>query len=172
MGAESEGGDSETRVVTPLSVVDLPESYKDALADATGTFRAGFQPFRCAWKLSGRFSNQQHLRQGDYRNTVTTKRDESHETPPFVPFASLRVIRVSNAPPPPQSLPHPLLFGTRPLDPQCFQTLQHRLHALPGTARTGRPAQVLPIECREVRHHRLYVLPIVLALLQAALPSF
>jgi hypothetical protein len=26
-------------VVTPLSVVDLPESYKDALAGVTGTFR-------------------------------------------------------------------------------------------------------------------------------------
>jgi hypothetical protein len=32
------------RVVPPLSV-DLPESYKDALTDLTGTFRAGFQPF-------------------------------------------------------------------------------------------------------------------------------
>jgi hypothetical protein len=30
-----------------LSVVDLPESYKDALADVTGTFRAGFQ----SWTL-------------------------------------------------------------------------------------------------------------------------
>jgi hypothetical protein len=46
-------------MVTPLGVVDLPESYKDALADATGTFRTSFQPFHCPWKLSGRFSNQQ-----------------------------------------------------------------------------------------------------------------
>jgi hypothetical protein len=30
-------------VVTPLSVVDLPESYKDALAGVTSTFRASFQ---------------------------------------------------------------------------------------------------------------------------------
>jgi hypothetical protein len=51
-------------VVTPLSVVDLPESYKDALADVTGAFRVSFQPFYCAWKLSGRFSNQQHLTGG------------------------------------------------------------------------------------------------------------
>jgi hypothetical protein len=51
-------------VVTPLSVVDLPESYKDALAGVTGTFRASFQPFHRAWKLSGRFSNQQHLTGG------------------------------------------------------------------------------------------------------------
>jgi hypothetical protein len=26
-------------VVTSLSIVDLPESYKDALADVTGTFK-------------------------------------------------------------------------------------------------------------------------------------
>jgi hypothetical protein len=32
-------------VVTPLSVVDLPKSYKDALAGVTSTFRASFQPF-------------------------------------------------------------------------------------------------------------------------------
>jgi hypothetical protein len=48
------------RVVTPVSVVELPESYKDALAEVTGTFQASFQPFHCAWKLSGQFSNQQH----------------------------------------------------------------------------------------------------------------
>jgi SAM-dependent methyltransferase len=47
-------------VVTPLSVVDPPKSYRDALADVTGTFRASFQPFHGAWKLLGRFSNQQH----------------------------------------------------------------------------------------------------------------
>jgi hypothetical protein len=50
-------------VVTLLSVVDLPESYKDALAGVSGTFRASFQPIHRAWKLSGRFSNQQR---GDY----------------------------------------------------------------------------------------------------------
>jgi hypothetical protein len=47
-------------VVTPLSVVELPESYKDALAGVTGTFHVGFQPFYRAWKLSGRFPDQQH----------------------------------------------------------------------------------------------------------------
>jgi hypothetical protein len=36
---------SRLGVVIPLSVVDLLESYKDALADITSTFRAGFQPF-------------------------------------------------------------------------------------------------------------------------------
>jgi hypothetical protein len=30
---------SNCLVVTPLSVVDLPESYKDALAGVTGNFR-------------------------------------------------------------------------------------------------------------------------------------
>jgi hypothetical protein len=39
-----------------VSPVDFPESYKDALADVTGTFRVSFQPFHCAWKLSGKFS--------------------------------------------------------------------------------------------------------------------
>jgi hypothetical protein len=51
-------------VVTPLSVVDLPESYKDALAGVTGTLQVGFQPFYRAWKLSGRFSDQPHLTGG------------------------------------------------------------------------------------------------------------
>jgi len=59
-------------VVTPLSVVDLPESYKNALTDVTGTFRVGFQPFHCPWKLSGRFSNQQHLT-GGYPASETGK---------------------------------------------------------------------------------------------------
>lgn len=45
-------------VVTPLGVVGLPESCKDALADVTGTFWASFPPFHRAWKLSGRFSNK------------------------------------------------------------------------------------------------------------------
>jgi len=54
----------QIRVVTPLSVVDLPESYKDALAGVTGTFQVGFQPFYRAWKLSGRFPDQQHLTGG------------------------------------------------------------------------------------------------------------
>jgi hypothetical protein len=35
----------------PWSVVDLPESYKNALAGVTGTFRASFQP------ISSRFGS-------------------------------------------------------------------------------------------------------------------
>jgi hypothetical protein len=46
-------------VVTPLSVADLPESYKDVLADLTGTFQTGFGPFNCSWKLLGRFFSHQ-----------------------------------------------------------------------------------------------------------------
>ncbi|NIO67966.1 MAG: hypothetical protein GTN71_02620 [Anaerolineae bacterium] len=41
-------------VVTPLSVVDLPESYKDALAGVTGTFRASFQPISSRLEAFGK----------------------------------------------------------------------------------------------------------------------
>jgi hypothetical protein len=42
------------RVVTPLSVVDLPESYKDALAGVTGTFQASFQPISSRLEAFGK----------------------------------------------------------------------------------------------------------------------
>jgi hypothetical protein len=41
-------------VVTPLNVVDLPESYKDALAGVTGTFRASFQPISSRLEAFGK----------------------------------------------------------------------------------------------------------------------
>jgi hypothetical protein len=42
------------QVVTPLSVVDLPESYKDALAGVTGTFQASFQPISLRLEAFGK----------------------------------------------------------------------------------------------------------------------
>jgi hypothetical protein len=45
--------------LVPPCFVNLPESYKDALADVTGTFRAGFQPFHCSW-VTAQASEVQH----------------------------------------------------------------------------------------------------------------
>jgi hypothetical protein len=45
---------SNCLVVTPLSVVDLPESYKDALAGVTGNFRASFQPISSRLEAFGK----------------------------------------------------------------------------------------------------------------------
>jgi hypothetical protein len=42
------------QVVTPLSVVDLPESYKDALAGVTATFQASFQPISSRLEAFGK----------------------------------------------------------------------------------------------------------------------
>jgi hypothetical protein len=39
-------------------VVDLPESYKDAQADVTGTFRAGFQLLIALGSFRGGFPTQ------------------------------------------------------------------------------------------------------------------
>jgi hypothetical protein len=62
-GRDTKGHRSKSKATLssgrPSGFVDLPESYKDALAGVTGTFRQVFSQFHRAWKLSGRFSNQQ-----------------------------------------------------------------------------------------------------------------
>jgi hypothetical protein len=64
-------------VVTPLSVVDLPESYKDALAGVTGTFRASFQSISSRLEAFGKVFQPTTLNGGTTGGLISAK--QKHE---------------------------------------------------------------------------------------------